>query len=293
MKQFLFIIISIVLFSSCEKNISIDLPAGDPKLVVEGYVETGLPPYILLSQSTGYFDPIDPSALVNAPVQNAEVFLSDGTATVRLSELTFNGTKVNGVYVALDSATLTPLMTGTEGRTYTLTVTARGSTVHAVTKLNAAVPLDSVWYKNQENSDTLGLVWAKMTDPDTLENCYRWFAKRIGKDQSFLAPIGSTFEDKFINGKQFDFAYNRGSVSNSSATDDNNDEAGYFKVGDTIIVKFCSVDRSTYEFWRDAESQISNNGSPFAVPSNVKSNIVGGLGLFASYSASFDTIVAH
>jgi hypothetical protein len=44
---------------------------------------------------------------------------------------------------------------------------------------------------------------------------------------------------------------------------------------------------------RDAETQISNNGSPFAVPSNIKTNINGGLGVFSTYSPAYDTIIAQ
>ena len=67
-------------------------------------------------------------------------------------------------------------------------------------------------------------------------------------------------------------------------------ESGFFKKGDTVIVKFCTIDHSTFEFWRDAENQLGNNGSPFAVPSNVKSNIKGGLGVWASYNSTIDTL---
>ena len=45
----------------------------------------------------------------------------------------------------------------------------------------------------------------------------------------FIAPSGSVFEDKFINGKAFDFAYNRGHLPNSTASEDENEEAGFYK----------------------------------------------------------------
>ena len=63
MKQFLYLIIIALLFASCEENISLDLPREDPRVVVDGYVETGLPPYVILSRSSSYFDPINPGAL--------------------------------------------------------------------------------------------------------------------------------------------------------------------------------------------------------------------------------------
>ena len=282
-------LIFILLFSSCEKDITLDVPLPESKVVVDGYVEIDQPVYVILTRNAPYFSPITPNTLVNSVERGAKVTVSDGTNTEQLIELqgTFDSINVGGLYIA-------PTMKGNAGKTYALKViTTKGETLTASTYLSLPVPLDSVWFKIQENYDSLGFVWAHLTDPDTMGNCYRWFAKRLNKDDAFLAPFGSTFEDKFINGKSFDFAYNRGSIDNSSAIDDNNIEEGFFKVDDTIVVKFCSTDRSVFEFWRDAEGQVSGNGSPFASPSNIHSNIVGGLGLFAGYSSSYDTIIAR
>ena len=295
MKKILYLVVLAVVCASCEKNITLDLPQGESKIVVDGYVETGLPPYIVLSRSAGYFDPINASAINNLPESGARILISDGLITVAMKEIdtTINGTVLRGIYAPLDSATNFPLMFGTPGRIYSIAITTMlGEKVYSSAKLQLPVTLDSTWFKVQENKDSLGFAWAHLTDPDTLGNCYRWFAKRIGKDDLFLAPFGSAVEDKFINGKSFDFGYNRGKIQNSLADDDNNIEDGFFKKGDTIVVKFCAIDRSTFEFWRDAETQMSNNGSPFAVPSNVKSNINGGLGIFATYSPVYDTIFA-
>ena len=292
---YIYIAVLVLLFTSCEKDITVDLPRPASEVVVDGYVETGLPPYILLSRNSGYFDPISSNSLNQAAESNAIVTISDGVVTVPLHELitTYNGYNVRGVYVAIDSVTQLPTMIAQPGKTYTLHITtSKGEKLSSAVKLNFSVALDSVWFKVQEYKDSLGFAWARLKDPDTLGNCYRWFAKRITKDNYFIAPNGSTFEDKFINGKDFDFAYNRGSLPNSSATDDNNVESGFYKKGDTVIVKFCAVDHATFQFWRDAENQIQGNGSPFSVPSNVKSNIVGGLGIFASYAPTFDTIYA-
>lgn len=271
-------------FIGCEKDITVDLPEPESKVVVDGYVEPGKPIYVVLTRNAPYFAPIDPNT-INAFETGAIVLVNDGFTTDTLIEASsFQGIDLQGVYFTLN-------MIGVEGRIYSLTVqTKNGETLSAITKLPAFVPLDSVWFQVQESlpdNDTLGFMWATLHDPDTLNNCYRWFAMRVGKDSSFIAPIGSSFEDKFINGTTFDFAYNRGSIINSTAEDDINDEAGFFKKGDSIIVKWCAVDRSTYEFWRDAETQVSNNGSPFSSPAPIHTNVKGGLGLFAAYSPTY------
>jgi Domain of unknown function (DUF4249) len=285
-------------FISCEKDITVDLPKPESKLVVDGYVETGKPVYIFLSRNSPYFAPIDPS-LANAGESGATVTVSDGTQTVTLPEvpIVIDGLTLRGLYLALNLSTFDTLMKGETGRTYTLNITTvNGENLTAITTLRQTVPLDSVWFEIQETlpgNDSLGYLWATLKDPDTLNNCYRWLAYRPGKDSTFIAPFGSAFEDKFVNGKRFNFAYQRGKVLFSSADDDNNEEDGFFKKGDSVIVKFCAIDRSTYEFWRDAETQIANNGSPFSLPAPIRSNINGGLGIFASYSPYYFSLRAR
>lgn len=275
------------LFNSCEKDITVDLPQPEEKLVIEGYIEPGSPPYVLISKTAPYFAPFDPNSLLQYTIKNAKV-------TVRCVEDNITDTLIQLLgdtgyfYVSFN-------MLGQVGKTYELNVvTEDGKTASAVTHIGQPIPLDSTWFKIQEGKDSLGFAWAKLTDPDTVGNCYRWFAKRIGKDSSFIAPIGSVFEDKFINGKSFDFAYNRGSVPNSTASDDTSEvESGFFKKGDVIVVKFCTINNASFKFWRSAETQSSNIGNPFANTTPLVSNINGAIGIWEGYSPSFDTIVAQ
>ena len=283
MKKVFVGLIVLVFFISCEKNITVDLPEGEEKIVVEGYIENGKKAYVLLSKSTGYFAPFDSASLINAGVKNALVVISDGIISDTLVQLS---AEYGYLYYSFN-------ITGSVGTSYSLYVkTSDGIELTSETHCYPAIPLDSVWFRIQPDKDSLGYVWAHLTDPDTLGNVYRWFAKRIGKDSLFIPPLGSVFEDKFINGTSFDFAYNRGYLPNSTAVDDSNDEAGFFKAGDTVVVKFCTAGRATFEFWRTAETQLSNNGNPFAGTTFIKSNINGGVGIFEAYTPSYDTVIA-
>src|SRR5262249_37335502 len=157
--------------------------------VVEGYIETGQRAMVTLTKTAGFFAPVDSASLITYLVVNAVVTVSDGTTSEQLV-LTIDTSQ----YIPLVYKSQT--LVGQVGKTYTLKVEVDGKTLTAVTTIPHAVPLDSVWFKVQEGHDSLGFAWAHLTDPDTLGNCYRWFAKRIGKDKRFLAPIGSVFEDK-------------------------------------------------------------------------------------------------
>jgi hypothetical protein len=284
------IIAFIISITSCEKNITLDLPVAETKLVVEGYVYQDSIPFLFLTKNSPFFATLDSSALQQYIVRGAKITISDGFTTDTMQELNFGQITV---YAA-------PNIRGEVGRTYTLRVEAIGLTVTASTTIPAPIPLDSVWWKVQGEHDSLGFIWAHLTDPDTIGNYYRWYAKRIShypdgeqKDDDFIAPIGSTFEDKFINGKSFDFFYNRGRMPNSTKEDDENEEREFFKRGDTVIVRFCTIDRSIFQFWRDEETQVSNNGNPFANPAPVTSNINGGLGVWGGYSITYDTVIAQ
>ena len=273
-----------LLLSGCEKEISIDdLPQPTMKICVEGHVEPGQNPFVYLSINAPYFAPTDLNNLSQYTVHGAFVTVNDGFTTDTLIEVVPSF----GYYYKANN------MTGVAGRTYNLTIVSNGKTYTATTTIPQPVPLDSVWFKVEGTLDSLGYVWAHLSEPAGLGNAYRWSAMRETKDQDFISPLGSAFDDKFIDGKSFDFAYNRGEVPNSNAEDDNNGEAGYFKKGDTVYVKFSSIDHDAFEFYRSFETEIGSNGNPFASPSTVKTNIFPkgeALGIFCGYGAFIDTL---
>lgn len=293
---------------SCERDADIEIPGGDPKLVVEGWIEPGNPPIVLLKKSQPYFGTSNFTDLSQIFVHGATITVSDGSYSATLFEICTSSVPDSllpfvSAFLGVDTATLSELdfcaytsfdtnIYGVIGKNYSLSINSGGTILTSVTSLPQPVALDSAWFKLNETSDSLGHAWARMTDPDTLGNAYRWYAMRQNEDLSFIAPIGSAFEDKFINGTSFDFAYNRGD-NDFAATPEDPAERGYFKKGDTIIVKFCTIDRDHYMFWRTYETQIVNNGNPFAAPAPVKSNINGGLGVWGGLSPSYDTIIAQ
>lgn len=313
------LLLSILLFIGCEKEITVEIPDAELQIVVEGNIETNQPPFILLTNSQGYFAPTDINTITNNYVHDAIITIDDGTNNVTLTELCTANLSPELLSIVVNAtglseeqlivlnlcfySTFNPDMFGTEGKTYHLDITTGEDHLTSTTKIPHAVPLDSVWFELSGESDSLGFAHGFLSDPDTLENIYRWFAKRINKypewsdhagdvkDQSFLAPFGSINEDEFFNGLSFEFLYPRGSTFNSSKTDDNNDERGYFKVGDTIVVKEAMLDYGAFQFFYGLESQLANSGSPFATPTDVPSNIDGGLGVFVGYGVHYDTII--
>jgi hypothetical protein len=301
----LFILITTV---SCERDATIDIKGGEQKPVVYGWIEPGMPPVVILTQSKPYFGTTNFSELSDLFIHNANVTVATDNYTAPLSEICSQNVSpsllpVIAEYLGVDSATLSQVnycvyttfdsnIFGQTGKKYFLNISFDSYNLSSETEIPQPVALDSVWFKVQPPATNLGFIWATLSDPPASGNCYRWFAKREGKDFSFIAPMGSAFEDKFINGTTFNFAFNRGD-DDFATTPEPPEERGYFKIGDTVIVKFCSIDAAHYQFWRTFEIQVSNNGNPFAAPAPVKSNINGGLGIWGGYGPAYDTVVCQ
>jgi hypothetical protein len=157
-----------------------------------------------------------------------------------------------------------------------------------------------VWFDLWARNERFGYIFADISDPDTLDNAYRAYTKRIGEnfndnptDAVFYPPFGSVFLDEFFNGTTSEVFFTRGQPPNSDRETDMGDEAGFFELGDRMVLKLCTTTEPVYDFYSTFESQQGTNGSPFSAPANVISNINGGLGVWAGYACTFDTLRAE
>lgn len=273
----------LALFSGCTEDVDLNVVAGERKVVIEGTIENGKPASVIITRNSPLSQSIDVNSIL---VTNAKVYVSDGAMTDTLQ-------------LVIDSFSSFPLVykgstiIGQVNQTYYLTVLADGKTFTSITTIPPLVVLDSAWWKAQPPRDSLGYAWAHFTEPAGLGNAYRWFAKRATKDRRFIAPYAATFDDKFIDGKSFDFAYNRGTDPNDqAAAPPDKIEEGYFKLTDTIYIKFCTIDYNTARFYTTYEAALQTNGNPFSSPVSIISNINGGaLGVWGGFGATYDTIM--
>jgi hypothetical protein len=322
-KALLGILVFSLLIASCTKDITVDLPKSETYIVVEGSIDINQPPVIFLSRSQGYFDPLTLNDLANFYICDAVVTLKANNSIdtlIAISAATLTPEQLAQVSQSLGISpeqlansnicaytTLNPAFWGHVNTQYQLDVYHEGKHVYAKTKLNNPIPLDSLWFASPSGNpeDSLGFIFATLSDPDTLGNCFRWAAKRINhypqwvpdvdlrgklKDSDFVRPYNSVTNDDFFNGLTFDFSYYRGSESGSEKFDDQNIESGFYKRGDTIVVKGQSIDYPSFQYIYDIENA---NGGPFALPYNLRGNVVGGLGAFIAYGSYLDTLICQ
>ena len=290
MKKYLLISFSLLLiFSSCTEKIDVVLPNSDKKIVIEGTIENGKVAEVIITRSIALFSSVSGTTANDLYVLDAKVYVSNGTITDTLNLAIDSSSSLGLVYKG-------STILGSIGQTYSLKVVAAdGNIYNATTYIPSLVALDSVWWMPQPPEDTLGYANAHLSDPAGLGNNYRWLAKRPTKDRRFIAPIGATFDDKLIDGNNFDFAYTKGYDPTDNVNSENNDpsvERNYYRKSDTIYIKFCSIDRASKDFYTTFENAIANNGNPFASPVTILGNIDNGaLGVWSGVAATYDTIM--
>lgn len=265
-----------------------NLNSGESKLVVEGQIESGGYPFVVLTKSIGYFSKIDLNTLQNSVVHDAVVKVSDGVKTIRLKEYSidtgFNGANQFSFY-SIDTADASSMsFKGEPEKYYTLTVEAEGNAYTSVTKIPAVKGVDSVWFKKPAGEvkvEAAVLMYVRYEDPDTLGNYVRYFTKR--NSEMFLTSFNSTYDDQIINGTILDSLILTAGFSRSREQP-NFDSIGYFFLGDTVTLKWCAIDKASFQFFSTLEYATGSVGNPFSSPVNVTSNIQGGaLGAWVGY----------
>ena len=286
---FIFCLIAPLLFS-CEKSIPITIKSSSPKLVVDGNIENGKSPQIILTNTVAYFDGLNGSVLEKAFVHNAVVMVSNGVVTQQLKEYGYTIPGGFKVFVYQnDSINNDTAFKGLLNTTYYLTVITAGKTYTATTKIPAlAKTVDSLYWRpapflGYPNDISL---FAKFTDPQGLGNYTRYFVQKNNKQ--FLPGANSVFDDQLTDGTTYEQLVYPGEDRNAIAPFD----IYYFKRGDSITYKLCNIDKGTYHFWNSWEFAYQSLGNPFAQPNKVIGNISNGaLGAFYGYAAMYKTLI--
>jgi hypothetical protein len=311
--RWLLYIVLLGLVTSCTKEVKIDIPGYKEQLVIDGRIETGMPPLVLISRSKDVYAPTNLQNFLSGFVSGATVTVSDGTNTVVLEEICSDNlppgseqmaAAIFGVSVAqltsLHLCAYTSFNTdiwGQVGKTYELTVTFEGKTYTSTTTIQPPIPLTELYWKEEPATPGYGFSWARLDDPANQYDAYMWEVRRINTgpdgnpiDPSFVPTFNPVFDDDFFNGVNFEFFYENPTVWNDPNVPDQ--FKGLYKLGDTVVIKYSKLDRTTFEFLEKKYVQMSSAGNPFSTPINLPSNIKGGaLGVWAGFSPVFDTLI--
>ncbi|MDR2083682.1 MAG: DUF4249 domain-containing protein [Bacteroidales bacterium] len=279
-------LIIILLTFSCSTEIEIDTGEFISRPVIEGYIENGDSAWVVITKNQAFFEELnlditDPTNILNL-LQN--IFIMDATVIVDDGNI-FDTLRFKIDQGIMEGKLIWPpvryqgsgKIIGQVGGAYNLTVIIDEEIYTAKTTIPKPLIPDTLWFKPDIDADTVGIIHAMITDDPSENNYYRYFAKRLGKDDYFVPGFMSLWDDSFFNGMQFEVIVYRGSLPSYLRDTTHNDVWSKYLVGDTVIVKAATMDRNSYNFWRTLDGS-----------SEVKTNLTGGaLGVWCGYGAYY------
>ncbi len=289
-----FVTIVIITFSSCEKEINMSLVSSEPKLVVEGSIATDQQPIVVLTKTVGFFDKIDVSK-INF-VKNASVWVKDLNTNKKIELKVDTSLAFVAFYTIQQNDPLfVEFEKGIEGHSYQLDITLDNQQFTSVATMPNNPGFDSLYFEPEKNfNDTLFILKARLTDPDTIGNCYKYFTKCIGvahQDTEFQESFSSRFDDIYFNGKSVPQLLFLGYQESEKPREHFDAGLPYSNRGDSIQVKLSVMDKNAYDFWKTLDFAEGSVGNPFAAPIQVQSNISNNaFGVWTAFSNKYYSI---
>ena len=255
-RRYTLLLIFVVVLSSCEEIIKVNLVSTEAKVVIESYITNSEKPvWVRVSKSQAYFN--QDTIL---PVKNALVRMDFLDHSEILPE------KMEGVYFSSG-----PI--GIAGKSYTLKVTTEGKTYGATVEFPPPVSIDTVYFKpGLFRSDSLN-VFIEFHDPANTENYYR---VKLYRNRWVAINDFYLVTDAFSDGQKIVLpVYYR-----------------YFAPNDTVVVELMNLERNTWRYFKGMSENI-RQGVNSQAPGNPPTTLSGGaLGIFGAYGSSSYRIIA-
>jgi hypothetical protein len=245
-KIYLFSILAMLIFTSCEKVVDIDVPSIEPKLIIDASFDVMFDQnpvvantVVKLTLSADYFDDEIPT------VTNATVFLTNLSDS---SILIFSDTNSDGNYKPINS------FIPADDVEYELTVIYDNETYKGkATKVKSTV-INNI----EQGDDTLFSgdeieIETSFTDDVTKENYYLF---------NFDYNNYVTIEDQFLNGSEYNFSYYI--------------DMDEIELPSTVIIKLSGITKEYYTYFTILVNQSGQNGGgPFqSIPSSLLGNMI-------------------
>ncbi len=251
--RFIQIILTSTILLSCTDVIDVDVPTGEPRLVVEASIDwekgtDGKQQTIKLSMLTPYFSSQEQNEVVGANVLVKN--LNSG------AEFTFEDQN-DGLYKV---ETFLPVLNDT----YTLTIVHNGVTYEATEMLMPVTDISSVDQSIDGgfSSEDIELN-IHFQDPVNMDNFYFFKFNRIGDLLSFIEPISDEFTDGNLMKESFE-----------KVDDEDTDKKEELKSGDVVTYEMHGISERYYNYMQILVNQLGSGGLFSGVPVELKGNCI-------------------
>lgn len=264
------IIILLLLFFtiiSCDN----EYPKEDQKLVIEGWIENGEFPVVLVSLSGNIDNNGD--KIADFMVRWAKVTINDGDSTYILMGKPDKNYFPPYIYTSFD-------LRGEVGKNYTLEVEYNDMKAISVTSIPNPIDIEAIETTKVENSDSLHSINV-IFSPKSIKKEYFKLRYRDYKTETRFYPsfLGTFYTEN--NTDTLSTPLYRSKLKTVK------DYIPYFHTGATIEVRLGHISEESYKIWNDYDN-IVNFGSSFFFKqqTNLHTNIQGGYGYWIGYGIS-------
>jgi hypothetical protein len=245
--------LTLLALTACTKVIDLKVRNADAQYVIEANITDQPGPYTITISRTDTFS----SSYQFQGVGGANVSLQDDAGNSETLKET-----QPGIYQ-------TSTLTGVEGRTYSLHITANGHVFTSSSTMPARVNFDSLYVREIINiSKTVKAAVPIFTDPRGQGNSYRFNQYINGRLDKALYYQNDDFSD----GLRSTFALLQP------------DPDSTLRPNDQVEVDMQCIDKPMYKYWFSLDQSANGNGA--SIPSNPVTNIQGGaLGYFSAHTS--------
>ena len=256
-------------------------PAATDSMVVEGWIESGAPPVVMLSYTiTPTSEKKTFDSLADQIEKWARVAISDGEKEVVLTGMPSKNHFPGYIYT-------TGRMFGQAGKTYTITITTDVHTCVASTVIPKPVPLTSVEPVPYGDDNTGWKIKVNWIDDPGEHNVYKAFSRIEKVDSLFASSLLNTLDDSVIASGGKGEMY----ITPSQNVYREDSHRGRFLSGERVNLKFCTADPALADMLLSLDDSMTGSGLPIFVSNkNIQGNVSGALGYFVGYGRTDYTV---
>ncbi len=247
-----------------DQPIDLQLSEYESRLVVECYLEKGRPFGLLLTRSSGYFEPfgLTGNDLLSGLLESgATVTITQGSQIYQLeNKLTLDRFTGKFFNYSLDL----PVPENYDEPFELEIITEDGDKIKSQSHLLPVVPIDSIVVEYEPEGKEFARVLTYFTDLPDQTNFYRRMIHESSLDSLPIQDFTTSdrvVEDVVVFGTGYDF-----------------------EKGDSIINTIFHISEDYYNFLESTQGAIQANGNPFAQPSPIISNIQSEIDAFGIFT---------
>lgn len=252
----LYLLVAVMLWG-CKK--STNTKPFEPKFVVEGWIENGDYPVVILTHNLPIDAVIDSAQIEEVVIRWAKVEVQTDDESEILTLVRDDEIFPHYIYKGAQ-------LKGKTGKRYKLIITYAGNTITAETSVPNTPVIDSIGFMSVDNNKYQ--LTLSFTDDAATADFYRFYAK-LDTETLFNSTNPGGFSDRSFNGRSVSFQLYRNRYSNVSPY-----QNAYYNKDNRVNVKLSKMDSTSFAYWESVDREISR--IPFLSKTGIAgSNIMG------------------